>query len=531
MKATIGVRTQSEVVRRGILLLENQSLYSGILLSLTPFDKLRVSDRSGLRVPAGYSSPCDTIDCIHIHWCLLLLTQRSHRLLLWGTIAAFVLLVATACAPLERLQLLRRGQVPSQVPQELSTVWEVWQILEKDYGGRESIDQRRLSEGAIQGMLETLGDREPAYLSPDDYDLDTPDLGAVWQAWRVLSLEMEGADTGVTSQELQGAAIRGMLDALGNRHMSYLLQEDYEMELRSLKSNFEGIGVYVNILDDQLTVVLPIPDTPAERAGIITGDVILEVDGTPTAGLSLTQAAARISGPRGTSVDLLMLHPDQETPQTITVIRGTVKRQSVHWQPVGDDLAYLWIMQFLDDTDEDVEEALQEIMSQGFEGLILDIRRNPGGLVTTLVAVASQFLKDGLVLYQVDGQGKRTDVSVREGGMAREIPMVVLTDLFSASASEILAGALQDHQRATVIGTRTFGKGSVNEFRELRDGSGLYLVAALWYTPEGRLIEGDGLPPDIVVPMDLRIPLLSPLDWQLGAAVDYLQAQIPAPVG
>ena len=487
--------------------------------------------QTALRVPVGHASPCDTIKCTLTYEWLLLLTQRSQRLLLWGTLTAIVLLVAMACAPLERLQLLRRGQVPSQVPTELSTVWEVWQILDKDYGGRESIDQRRLSEGAIQGMLDTLEDREPAYLSPDDYDLDAPDLGAVWQVWRVLSRELEGTDVGVTSQELEEAAIRGMLNALGNPHMSYLLHDDYELELRSLRSNFEGIGVYVNMLDDQLTVVIPIPDTPAERAGIVAGDVILEVDGTPTAGLSLAEAAARISGPKGTSVDLLMLHPDHETPETITVIRGVVKRESVHWEPIGDDMAYLLIMQFLDGTDEEVEEALREIMSQEFEGLILDVRRNPGGFLKTMVAVASQFLDEGLVLYQVDGQGKRTDLTVVEGGIATEIPMVVLTDLFSASASEILAGALQDHQRATIIGTRTFGKGSVNEFRELRDGSGLYLVAALWYTPDGRLIEGDGLSPDIVVPMDLRIPLLSALDWQLGAGVDYLQAQIPSPVG
>ena len=235
----------------------------------------------------------------------------------------------------------------------------------------------------------------------------------------------------------------------------------------------------------------PIPEAPAEIAGLVAGDVILEVDGTPITGLTLPEATLRIRGPQGTPVDLLVLHPGQETPEIITIVRDKVERMSVRWQPLTDDVAYMWISQFVDHTDEEVEEALRDIVSEGFDGLILDVRYNLGGLLDTTVSVASQFLKDGLVLYVVDGHGIRTDMAVRGGGVATEIPMVVLTNGSSASSSEVLVGALQDHQRATIIGTTTFGKGSVNRLRKLNDGSGLYLTSALWYTPEGRTDRGE----------------------------------------
>ena len=173
----------------------------------------------------------------------------------------------------------------------------------------------------------------------------------------------------------------------------------------------------------------------------------------------------------------------------------------------------------------EVAEALQEIAAQDARGLVLDLRRNVGGLLDATVGVASEFLSEGLVLYQIDNRDQRTDSEVHGGGRALEIPMVILVDAFSASGAEVLAGALQDHERAVLIGTGTFGKGSVNILRELSDGSAIHLTFALWYTPQGRLIEGQGLSPDIVVPMDLRIPLGSQLDIQLAVAREVIQNQ------
>ena len=460
---------------------------------------------------------------------LLLPTPRPTRTFLWASLAVLVLLFATSCGPIERLQAIRSDRAATaQVPKELSTLWEVWQLVENDYGGKEKIDQRTLSDGAIQGMVSVLGDKAATYLTPGDYNLDAPNLEPVWQAWRALSPRLKEDNASITPQALQEAAIKGMLHALGNPYTSYLPPDEYDLETQSLSSKFEGIGIYVSLINSQLAVAVPITDSPAERAGLVAGDVILEVDGATTTNMSIAEAARRIRGPRGSSVELLVLHQGVETPIKIAVTRDVVKLQTVTWQSIGEGLAYLRIAQFLDDTDVDVENALKEIVAQKVDGLILDLRRNPGGLLNTTVTVASQFLEDGLVLYQVDGHGNRTDEPVQEGGVATKIPMVVLADQASASASEILAGTLQDHQRAVLIGAKTYGKGSVNEFRKLKDGSGVYMTSALWYTPDGRLIEGEGLTPDIEVPMDLRIPLGSSFDWQLYSAVQYMTDHVPA---
>ncbi|MSQ22558.1 MAG: S41 family peptidase [Dehalococcoidia bacterium] len=460
---------------------------------------------------------------------LLLPTQRLLRPLLWASLVVLVLLVAASLGPIERLQQLRSDRAATaHVPKELSTLWEVWKIVVEDYGGKEKVDQRTLSEGAIQGMVSVLGDKAATYLTPADYDLNAPNMEAVWQAWRVLSPKLREENASVTTQVLQEAAIKGMLHALGNPYTTYLLPDEYDLETQSLSSKFDGIGIYVTVINNQLAVAVPIADSPAERAGLVTGDIILEVDGSTTTNMTIAEAARRIRGPRGSSVELLVLHEGDGTPRRIPVTRDVVKLQTVTWQSIGEGLAYLRISQFLDDTDEDVENALKEMVAQNVAGLILDLRRNPGGLLDTTVAVASQFLEDGLVLYQVDGHGKRTDLPVLEGGAATKIPMVVLADQASASASEILGGTLQDHHRAVLIGTKTYGKGSVNEFRRLKDGSGVYMTSALWYSPDGRLIEGEGLTPDIEVPMDLGIPLGSSFDWQLYSAIQYLTGRVPS---
>lgn len=452
------------------------------------------------------------------------------RLFLGIVLAAYALLLTLACAPADRLQILRRHQPPAQVPGELSTLWEVWQLLDNEYGGKEAIAQQGLAQGAIQGMLSALGENGSQYLTPQDYNVERPDLDGVWQAWKVLTQRLKEANVQVPPQKMEEAAIHGMLAALGNPYTMYLLPEEYDLEARGLESSFEGIGVYVNFRSNQLTVIAPVPGSPADRAGVLAGDIILEVGGAPTEGLSLGEAAQRIRGPKGTTIQLKVLHPGQGEAQTITVARDVVKQQSVFWEPLGEGVAYLRVTQFLDDTDKEVEKALGELLAQGAEGLILDLRRNPGGLLESAVTITSQFLQDGLVLYQVSSHDRRVDNRVKEGGIALEIPMVVLTDLASASASEVVAGALQDHQRAMVIGTRTFGKGSVNQLRRLGAGSGLYLTSSLWYTPEGRMIEGVGLTPDIQVPMDLRIPLGSSMDWQLYTGVNYLLTRRPVAV-
>jgi carboxyl-terminal processing protease len=214
--------------------------------------------------------------------------------------------------------------------------------------------------------------------------------------------------------------------------------------------------------EGKLTIVAPIPDTPAERAGIRPGDIILEVDGESTEGITLMEAVFKIRGPKGTPVTLLVLHKGEEKPVPITIIRDVIKVRTVRVENLPDGVVHLTITSFLENTDEELKEALRQIKRDGARGIVLDLRNNGGGLLDTTVRVASQFLKTGLVLYEVDGRGERRDWQVRPGGLATDIPMVVLVNGFSASGAEVLAGALRDHDRAKLIGERTFGKGSVN---------------------------------------------------------------------
>jgi carboxyl-terminal processing protease len=325
-------------------------------------------------------------------------------------------------------------------------------------------------------------------------------LGTVWEAWHILNQEFVNRED-LDPKKLSEGAIRGMLEALDDPYSSYLDPRHHQLQREDFRGVFEGIGAQVTMREGKLTIVAPIPDTPAERAGIRPGDIILEVDGESTEGITLMEAVFKIRGPKGTPVTLLVLHKGEEKPVPITIIRDVIKVRTVRVENLPDGVVHLTITSFLENTDEELKEALRQIKRDGARGIVLDLRNNGGGLLDTTVRVASQFLKTGLVLYEVDGRGERRDWQVRPGGLATDIPMVVLVNGFSASGAEVLAGALRDHDRAKLIGERTFGKGSVNTMRGLSDGSAIYFTIARWYTPKGDLIEGKGLEPNIQVEM------------------------------
>lgn len=327
------------------------------------------------------------------------------------------------------------------------------------------------------------------------------ELAVVWEVWELLANEhVDRAE--FDSEEFTEAAIRGLLTALDDPHTNYVRPEAFGIENADIQGRFEGIGAHVSMnADGRLVVVAPIADSPAEKAGIRPGDIILEVDGESIAGLSLVEAVSKIRGQRDTIVRLLVQHIGETEQTIIEVRRGVIPLESVlvRTDP-GARIAHIRLTNFYENTADKLADAISEAVDGGAEGIVLDVRDNPGGLLSSVIDVTSLFLDDGLILYEVDGEGNRRDwEDRRRDRVAESVPMAVLANQFSASASEILVGALQDHDRATVVGATTFGKGSVNILRQLDNGGGLFLTFARWYTPDGRLIEGNGLAPDIEV--------------------------------
>jgi carboxyl-terminal processing protease len=337
-------------------------------------------------------------------------------------------------------------------------------------------------------------------------------LDAIEEVWHIILEEYVESDRLDTSTLSQGA-IRGILEALDDPYSSYLDVQAYELSMGGLEGKFEGIGAYVGMRDEQITIIAPIANSPAAKAGIKAGDIILEINGSSTSELSLEEAVLRIRGPKGTSVRLTVLHQDETTPEEIEIVRDEIKLSSVYYEMM-EDIAYINITHFSERTNEELSPIFESMTRESATGIILDLRSNPGGLLDSVVNVTSRFLQEGVVLYKEDNQGNRDSYPVKHDGLTTELPMVVLTDNYTASASEVLAGALQDYDRATIAGTRTYGKGSINTLYQLKDGSGLYITTHRWLTPNGRPIEGEGISPDYELVEEDAV------QW----AIDYLKA-------
>jgi len=357
------------------------------------------------------------------------------------------------------------SRTASELPQEFDALIDVWEFLSEDYVNKEALDPEELSKGAIKGLLEALGDPYTSYF------------------------------------------------------------ESYDLELSDLEGSFEGIGAVVTIENGELTVVSPIADGPAERQGIKAGDKILQIDGEPTSGMSLMDAILMIRGSKGTTVTLLIQHEGENTPVVIQIVREEIKLDSVYLDMLPDDIAHIQITYFSQRTSDEFTATLNSALQSGALGIILDLRDNPGGYLHVVVDVASEFLDGGIVLYEADSAGYIIkEFSASSGGLATDLPLVVLVNGGSASGSEVLAGALQDRGRALLVGTKTYGKGSVNIFQELSDGSALYITTARWLTPEHHLIEGVGLTPDVEVQITAE-DIASGRDPQLEFAIEYIKAQ------
>ena len=338
-------------------------------------------------------------------------------------------------------------------------------------------------------------------------------------------------------QSLFEAAVNGMLAILNDSGTFYVTPEDFQTST-TLTGSFEGIGATVSSQGSDIVIVAPIKDTPAERAGLVSGDVIRAVDGEDTTGWTVEKAVLRIRGPRGTDVTLSIEHADGTT-EDFTITRDTVQVQSVQTVPPGgvlrnsagdevSDIGYVQIQEFSRRTAQEVEDAVNAQLDSGIKALIIDVRFNGGGLLDTTVSLADLFLDNGVILTEREADGRETDFVARPGELAPGLPIVILQNRFSASASEVLAAALRENERATIVGETSFGKGTVNSPRELSDGGALYVTIAEWLTPTGTLINNVGVFPDIeVIPTDEEID--QRLDPQLIRAVEVLLGQARAP--
>lgn len=314
----------------------------------------------------------------------------------------------------------------------------------------------------------------------------------------VLTLVRHNYVESTDSKELVFGAIRGMLEGL-DPHSSFMPPELYkEMQIET-QGSFGGLGIEITVRERYLTVVAPIEGTPADRAGIVAGDRIIRIDGAATKDMTLVDAVRKLRGPKGTPVTITILREGQE-PFDVTVTRDIIEVHSVRTSDLGEGIGYIRLTSFQERTSRDLQEELKALREKGMRGLILDLRNNPGGLLTQAVQIADIFLEKGKPIVYTEGRAKSQNLSfVDQHENPQDIPMVVLVNKGSASASEIVAGALQDHQRAVVVGTQTFGKGTVQTVIPLNDGSGLRLTTAKYFTPNRRAIEGAGLTPDVVV--------------------------------
>jgi carboxyl-terminal processing protease len=356
---------------------------------------------------------------------------------------------------------------PADVTETFSVFWQAWNLVQRHYVERPSIDPTKMTRGAIEGMLDSLGDTgHTRFLSPDD--------------------------------------VKAEQDALAGR--------------------LEGIGAEVSMRDGQPVVVAPIPGSPAQQAGIRPGDAIVRVDGQDVGDLTVEQVVNLVRGPAGTSVTLTLLHQGETTLSDVTITRAQITVPSVSWAMLpGTTVAQILVSQFSENTGKDLVSALGDAKTGGATALALDLRNDPGGIRDEAITVASQFLRDGNVLIERDAAGTETPYPVVSGGVALDVPLVVLVNQGTASSAEIVAGAIQDGQRAKLVGATTFGTGTVLSQFSLSDGSAIFLGTAEWLTPNGRQIWHHGITPDVPVALPTGATALIP-NQVSSMTADQLQA-------
>jgi carboxyl-terminal processing protease len=364
-----------------------------------------------------------------------------------------------------------------------------------------------LLSGGFLGASDALsaeGDNPAPAKSPGKYD-------ALKRFSQVLDMVERNYVKEISQTELINSSVKGMLQGL-DPHSNFLSPEEYKEMQQTTSGEFFGVGIEISLENGQVVIVSPIEDTPAFRAGLQAGDVILSINGQATQELSLQEVVSRIRGPKGTEVELTILHSNSKTPQNFRIVRDAIPLVSVKSKKLEDGYYWIRLTRFSERTTDELKETLKAIDKEtqkgdNLKGIVLDLRNNPGGLLDQAVSVSNIFLEQG-VIVSIKGRDEKRGHEYEASKQPDKIraPTVVLVNAGSASASEIVAGALRDQKRALILGERTFGKGSVQKIIPLPDGSGLKLTVALYYTPNGGSIQAEGIVPDMEVPFETPPP-------------------------
>ena len=337
-------------------------------------------------------------------------------------------------------------KAPSEYSKELTPVWETWAYLTKDYVERSSLNEEKMTELLIKEMLNSLDDQHSNYIPPEFFNVENTDM----------------------------------------------------------QGKYQGIGASVDMnRAGKVVIVSPFVGSPAKKAGILPGDIILEVDGISLEGYSLMEAINLIRGPEGTVVELLVKHLLTQKTELISIKRESIKLDSVNLRSEkNDNIAHIRLTNFYPESGKDLSQMITEVKNNGAKAILLDLRNNPGGLLSSVIDVTSLFLEQGIVMKEIDGYNREKIWNIRDLNYNKhlKIPIVVLINNYSASASEVLAGALKDYKRAIIVGEKSFGKGSVGLMRPLSNGGGISMTIAKWYTPNGNIIHEVGVQPDVIFP-------------------------------
>ena len=358
-------------------------------------------------------------------------------------------------------------------------------------------------------------------------DLGTGDMSIFWDTWKTI-LEKYVDRQNLTAQQMIEGATKGLVESLDDPYSEFLNSKENQALTEELSGEFFGIGMEISKKNNNIVIISPLPGTPAEKAGLQPNDIILKIDGKDATQLSSQEAANLIKGPKGTTVTLTIYRPNWNEAREITLQREKISVPTLTWQMLDSQIAYLRIYSFNQPLMFDFPQAAFQIISQHPKGLIIDLRNNPGGYLDAVTNISGWFLDKGLIILKEDFGDNNIKITRATGnGLLKDLPTVVLVNEGTASAAEILAGTLRDNRGVKLIGTQTFGKGSVQELVSLRDNNSLKITIAKWLTPNDTLIQGNGLKPDLEVQNNGELGSYSQLnltqDQQLQAALAELK--------